>query len=1024
MRFKLNFGLVPAALALAALSGPTPAAFAQTAVADQASEKLEEVVVTGSRIASPNAASSSPIQVVSSKDIQLSGKTDISDILMQLPQNFDNGLGQDLGNRTSGLTTAGGVATADLRGLGPNRTLVLVDGRRLGIGSPFTAIQSPAPDLDQIPAALVERVEVVTGGASATYGSDAIAGVINFIMKKNFQGFEFDGQLGVNMHKNSDSFWQQNVRNFNSSVPATGTKWDGHNQNFNIVAGTDFAEGRGNVSAYMSYLSTEPVAGSERDWSSCQANEIFDPNTGDVIGAKCGGSSNSNYFKPKTGPHANTTYSVFGTDFVKRGSVLTTPPASFNSQPYIYMTRQDRRYSAGFMAHMDVNDHFKPYAEVYFMDDQTHQQIAPAALFRASNPLDANGNYNINCSNPLLSSAQAHILCTQANIDADKLNPGSVSANVEIGRRNIEGGGRFSDYQHTNYRAVTGSSGDISDAFTYDAYAQYYYVDFFNSNEKYENFQSITNALQVTGTAANPVCIGGGACVPYNIFKDGGVTADQLNYLYLTGTGHGYFNMRTLHGEITGQLGKYGLQLPTAREGVALNFGYEHRREFQNFAPDSAEQSGLLSGAGAAQVPLNIGDNVSEEWLEARVPLVQDRRFAKDLLFDTAVRRSDYSITGVVNTYKFETQWAPVDDFRLRATYQQAIRAPSIIELFNPQNVGLVQLGNDPCAATDDGKGHIIAAVATLQQCQNSGVTAAQYGNGGTTNTIPQASSGQLSQLTGGNQQLQAEKSKSWTLGVTFSPRALPHLTGSIDYFHIKLDGTVGVIPAATILNGCILGGDLSNCGLLVRSPGTGGLVGNNLIDKGYIVQTNVNAGAGLLSGTDFQANYKVDLSPRLGSLAFALNGSLLQNSKTTPFPGAHTYDCKGLFGITCQTVNPKWHHILRMSWQTPWDVTAALTWRYIGSVSNDNNSDDPTLHFAAYGAYDFYNATIPSFSYIDLAGTWNVRKNLELRAGVSNITDKDPPRILLAIQPGGANTYSAYDQLGRQLFLAFTARL
>ena len=171
-------------LVLAALLVSHSAAAQQQAVADaDATAPVQEVVVTGSRIAAPNLTSTSPIQVVTQKEIQTSGKTDISDIILQLPQNFDNGLGQDLGNRTSGLTTAGGVATADLRGLGPNRTLVLVDGIRLGIGSPYTFIQQPAPDLDQIPTFLVERIDVVTGGASATYGSDAIAGVINFVMK-------------------------------------------------------------------------------------------------------------------------------------------------------------------------------------------------------------------------------------------------------------------------------------------------------------------------------------------------------------------------------------------------------------------------------------------------------------------------------------------------------------------------------------------------------------------------------------------------------------------------------------------------------------------------------------------------------------------------------------------------------------------------------------------------------------------------------------------------------------------------
>src|SRR6202140_4911774 len=200
-------------LLAAAVALPSMSALAQQAPATSA-EPLQEIIVTGSRIAAPNEVSTSPIQVLSSKYIETSGKTDISDLITQLPQNFNNSLGQDLGNGTSGLTNAGGVSTADLRGLGPNRTLVLVDGRRLGQGSPNTAIASPAPDLDQIPAGLVERVEVVTGGASAAYGSGAIAGVVNFILKKNFQGFQVDGEYGGYLHDNGDTGVQALVRAF------------------------------------------------------------------------------------------------------------------------------------------------------------------------------------------------------------------------------------------------------------------------------------------------------------------------------------------------------------------------------------------------------------------------------------------------------------------------------------------------------------------------------------------------------------------------------------------------------------------------------------------------------------------------------------------------------------------------------------------------------------------------------------------------------------------------------------------
>jgi iron complex outermembrane receptor protein len=1016
------------AIALTALGAVACWATATAIAAEAASDEraLEEVIVTGSRIAVPNAVSTSPIQVVSSQEILTGGKTDIGDILNQLPQNFTNDLGQDLGNGTSGLTTAGGVSTADLRGLGPNRTLVLVDGRRLGQGSPYTFIQSPAPDLDQIPAGLVERVEVVTGGASATYGSDAIAGVVNFIMKRNFQGLQVSGELDGNYHHNGNSDVQQLVRDFNQT-PATGTHFDGKRRTFDVLMGTNFADGKGNITAYLSYRHQDPVAGNQRDFGSCQLNATHDAD-GNVNGVKCGGSSNSNFFMPDAGANAGTVYSVSGTSFTTSRTLFTTPPVSFNSQPYIYMTRQDDRYNAAFLGHYELADYVQPYAEFYFMDDRTHQKIAPVALFK-DNVLDPTGagDWFTNCSNPLLSAQQAGILCTADQITADALSPGSVKVPILIGRRNIEGGGRTSDYEHENYRMVLGAKGDLGEAWNYDAYGQYYYTSFFNSQHGYFNLQNVANALLVTGTAANPQCIPQyfttAACVPWNIWSDGGVRQDQLNYLYAVGTGAGSSSLRTLHGEVTGQLGKYGVVSPLAHDGLAVNVGYEHRTDQEKFEPDATEASGLLEGFGSAAVPIDNSVSVDEEWAELRAPLVQDKTGVKDLLFDTGFRHSNYSTTGGVNTYKFEVQYAPIEDYRLRLSYDRAIRAPSVIELYNPQLVGLVQLGADPCAPTFDSNGNKIAAATySLAQCQNMGVTAAQYGNGFQTNTIPQATADQLQQLQGGNPNLTPETATTYTIGINFAPRQIANFSGSIDYYNIKLKNGVGVIPVDVIFQNCGQG-EAFYCSQVVRNQATGGLNSGTLSTGGYIVQSNVNAGAGLNTGIDVQMNYKYDL-PKWGGLNFALNGAYLSKVETTPIPGAHTYDCAGLFGHTCQTINPRWHHILRASWMTPWQFTAAVTWRYIGSVSEDNNSSDPSLNFATWGAPDNFNGKISAFSYIDLAGTWNPSEHFELRAGLNNILDKDPPVIINAIVGGGAaNTYSIYDMFGTQAFVAFTAK-
>jgi iron complex outermembrane recepter protein len=1027
--------LMASAVAIAAYAVGAQAQQApqETAQAAPAPVDVTTVTVTGTRIVTPNATSASPVQALNVQSIQATGQNDVSNIINQLPQVFNNDLGQDLGNRTSGLTTAGGVATADLRGLGPNRTLVLVDGRRLGQGSPYTFIQSPAPDLDQIPMFMVERIDVLTGGASSVYGSDAIAGVVNFVLKKNFQGIQLDAQIGENWHNQHSTYAESLNRDFGLQ-PLTGTAWDGRNRNFSVIMGTNFADGQGNITGWLQYYHQDPVTSGDRDFGQCQlaanssANAPLIGGVPAIDSAICVGSSNSNFFRQVGTSDA---FSVTGTypnnTLIPWGSANTTPPAAFNSQPYIYMQRQDNRYLGGFTGHYDIADWIKPYAQFSFMDDRTHQEVAPAALFRASNPLDPiSNNYYTNCGNPLLSLQEATTLgCTAAQIGALNQNDPANWVNVEIGRRNVEGGGRISEYEHTNYRAVLGASGEFLRNWVYDVYAQYYYTSFFNTNEKYLNFQAIDNALLVTGTHASPSCISGAPCVPYDIWEDGGVTNAALQYLYATGTGQGSTTLRTYHADVTGSLGDYGVKSPIANDGVDVNIGWEHRNENVTFNPDQFELSGLLSGFGSAAVAINNSQSVDEEFIEVRAPIVQDAPFAKEVLIDPGFRHSKYSVAGSVNTYKVDLQWAPVADYRLRGSWQRAIRAPSIIELFNPDLVGLIQLGADPCAPPEGGG----TPTASLQQClhtvspaQAAAFTAAY--NGG---TIPQGTAGQLSQETGGSTSLKPEIGTSFSAGVLFNPAAIPNLTGSVDWWQIRVDGEVGVLPANFILSNCLQTGDPATCSQIVRNPNTFGLTGATIAAGGYIIQTNRNIASAEVQGIDLQANYRMDLPARLGGVRFTLNGSYLLKSLSTPFQGAHTYDCAGLFGSTCQTVNPRWRHNMTIAWDMPWNVEVGMNWRFIGKVGYEGDDPDVTLAAAGqaiFGAYDLFNKQIGNYSYFDLFGSWNVWKGIQIRAGIDNVLDKDPPIVTSEIVAGGAaNTYSTYDQLGRQIYLAVTAK-
>jgi iron complex outermembrane recepter protein len=958
--------------------------------------KVEEVVVTGSRIPQPNLTSTSPIQVTTSQEIRQQGFTDISDLMRTLPQNALNGA-SDFSNNSNPLFGGGGVANVDLRALGPQRTLVLVDGRRLGPADPNTEITNPGPDLDQIPVSLVERVEVVTGGASAVYGSDAIAGVVNFIMKKNFQGIELDGQLGVNQHDNHNTAMQTLARAQGLS-PDTSSLHDGQSKNFSLIAGTPIADGSGNMTAYLEYRHALPVLGASRDFTACQLTATANgPNV-------CGGSLNSNYFRAN-----GTVYSMIG-NLLLPPQAGTSPPTLFNSNPYLNLAREDERYNAGFMTHVDYSKWLKPYFNFSFMEDKSTSDVAPSGLFNnggntttAGTP-GVGGQYLVNCANPLLSTQERGILCP---------DPLQTNAVVDIGRRNVEGGPRVAFFDHTNYRAVVGATGEIVDGWTYDAYGQYYYTSLFNSNSGYFDFAKVNNALQVTGTAANPVCISGGACVPYNIWTQGAVTPEQLKYLTSPGTGFGTVTERVIHGDVTGDLGRYGIQSPWSQDGVGINLGYEHRSDLLAWDPDEGELEGNLAGFSGSVVPIHDGYSVNEAFVEVRSSAVQNRRFAKDLSFDVGYRYSNYSTSGAVNAYKFEVQYAPLDDIRLRASFERAIRAPNIIELFVPQIFNQsAQVGTDPCAGANPS--------VSLAQCMHTGVTAAQYGN------IAPCASTQCGQLSGGSPDLKPERANTYSVGLTVTPTYLPGFTGSVDFFNIDLKDEISQIPEAYVLSQCLATGAAEFCNSVVRNRVTGALSGASAAGGGYILNINANIARVLVRGIDAQSSYRYVLPAGWGTLGATFSGSYLLKYLTTPAPGRHTFDCAGLFGPNCNTaINPRWRHNLRVNWETPFKLILSAQWRFIGKVGLDNNDPDPSLFGASIRGFNAANAQLPDMSYLDLSAIYTVHEGIMLRAGVNNVLDKDPPIVATNFSggPGTPNTLPGYDLLGRQAFVGMTAR-
>lgn len=379
-----------------------------------------------------------------------------------------------------------------------------------------------------------------------------------------------------------------------------------------------------------------------------------------------------------------------------------------------------------------------------------------------------------------------------------------------------------------------------------------------------------------------------------------------------------------------------------------------------------------------------------------------------------------------VRQSKFGVQFAPVSDIRLRATYDRVVRVPSLIELFTPLSYGgSVVIATDPCAPTDDGATH---AEASLAECLRSGITTAQYGNGigpafGGTSTVPQCVDA-CGVVGGGNSALAPETARTWSLGLTFSPTAVPALTGSLDYFRIHLQGEIGTVPETVTLQQCLATGNPQLCGRIVRTS-AGALSGAAISDGGYILTTAINTGAALVSGVDVQANYRHRLG-RWGALTESLTGTWMEHNIATPYVTAPSYDCAGLFGNTCLngSVNPKWRHNLRVTWETPWRTELSLQWRFIGSTRFDNNSSQTLLQNQEEGFFNPFLTHIPNVSYLDLSAIWAPSVRTQLRVGVSNLLDKDPPFVPLEAsgRAGNLNTFPVYDILGRNVFLAARA--
>ena len=995
VRQAVHFALTACASATGSL------AFAADAAAPANPDAVQEVVVTGSRIAqSPNDISISPINTVSSVDIQQTGLVRAEDILNNLPQVVAE---QSSGTSISSL----GIATVSLRGLGSQRTLVLINDRRMqpggsgGVVGPGGA--SNAADINQIPASLIERVDVLTGGASATYGADAVAGVVNFVLNTHYQGVRIDANYSFNNHTNNSQQYLGWLSDGNQPLPQH-TVNTGQTKDISILAGANFLDGRGNATTYFTYTNTSPAVGYQFDHAGCTLNAGDTPDS-DIF---CGGSSTSGTGRFRIPGVDAEGHPVFLTNTtVDAGTgawrAYNGATDSYNYGALSYLQRAGERYTAGAFLHYDINDNASVYTETMYAHNFSTAQYGPSGAF-------AYTSYPLSSDNPLLSPEEVAAIFTPENIASNharfpEKNLAANQVQMYVGRRNVEGGGRLDNYYSNSLRQVVGVKGAFADAFTYDTYASLGLTNFQDIEGNFLGVNQINNSLDVvrnptTGAAECRALASDPTCVPWNIYAKGGVTADQLAYLSVPASYSANSTEYIVDGSITGDLGKFGIKIPTAKDGISINVGAEYREEKFKFDPDYIFANGLQSG-GAPSKSIDGKLHVWEGFTEARIPIANDLPFVKSLGFDAGYRYSKYTLGFSTNTYKFGVEWTPIDDVRLRAGYNRAVRAPNINELFQPATVGAGGTA-DPCWGANP--------VLSQAQCAVTGVTASQYG------FLDVNPAAQINTQVGGNTQLKPEIADTYTAGLVIQPQMVPNLVTSIDIFYIKIKDTITSLSSNTVINDCALTGQASLCGLIHR-----GAAGDLWFNQGnYVTATYLNIGQVSTRGMDIQTHYHTDLGG-FGKLSTSLSGTYTKDFNFEPVPGLGSYDCAGYWGSTCGAPVPHWRHVLNTTWGLPWfglDLTAR--WRLVGPSKVDRSSSNPALKA------DFYTATahIPGYNYIDLSLSAPVTNYVDFRIGVNNIADKNPPLILNGTLSDCPNTtcndntwVGTYDTLGRYLY-------
>jgi outer membrane receptor protein involved in Fe transport len=998
-------------------------------------QELEQVIVTGSRIARPNLESTVPITSVSGSEVFETGNTSVGDLLNDLPA-LRSTFSQSNSSRFLGTT---GLNLLDLRGLGTQRTLVLVNGRR-HVGADILN-NAVSPDTNTFPSDLIERIDVVTGGNSAVYGSDAIAGVVNFVLKRDYEGFQVRGQAGQSSRSDAETYF------------------------VSAVGGKNFADGRGNVSVNVEYSSQEPFFAVDRRNLRSVGNFVVvdtdpagSPNGSDgvpdrtfITDIRSTTISNGGMiqFAPAAG-RAPCGRDALGAAFVC--TYLFQPDGSFVPQSGTRVGiapngsfdggngttgREARtlgifpeldRVSVNLLGRFEISDAFEPFIEAKYVRTDSLRFGSPA-FFQGST---IGGGVDLRerprFDNPFLSDA-ARATINVARADAG-LAPATATTRFLLRRNLIDLGGRQEDAERETFRVVAGVGGAISESWNYEValnYGKFEESTVVLGNLNQQRFLLAMDATRDAG--GNIVCRSRidptaaqiypflddpsfaqarlaedvANCVPLNPFGEGSITPAMRNYLIQDTTSIGEIEQFVATAFVSGNSSAW-FELPAGPVGVAL--GFEHRSEDNFFKSDDLVASGItFYNALPLFDPPTF--EVNEVYGEVRVPVLSEKTMFHELTVSGAGRYSDYKgATGSVNAYNFGLDWAPVEDLRFRAGLGRAVRAPNLSDLFSEQSQNFAGNFLDPCSARNVATGSATRAA----NCRAAGIPA----------TYDFVYNSSLEILSGGNPALVEETSDSLTVGAVFQPRFAPGLTLSVDYFDIEVEDVITAPTAQQIVNACYDAADLNNqfCALFQRAGAGGAPTGEEAfrILEGSLQQTLLNYAKRTARGIDVEGSY---------SYAFENLGKL-----STRLVYTHTLDRDNFINpadptnanqVLQELGDPEDAFNLNVDLKRG-ALSVGYQLRYIGPMVLNTYEDFFSVQGRPpenedYADRQFY----PSVSYHDVRAAYDFGADdkYNVYLGVDNLGDKEPPLQLT----GAGDGSGIYEARGRFFYAGFKAK-